>query len=299
MADDVIQQNDKQVGDDMVLPEQPDMSERFAAHDRLKKIWEDEMNTFKPKSKEELDAERKRFNRNKIVSAVGDGISAIANLVSAANYAPNMYNNENSLSSKMQARYDKATADYEAKKTQYMNAASNWGKIVDTDADIKYQQWADKVKNVLAQAKEKRERDNAAANLKLTGAQADYWTNRADKAGVEADTASQEAQDKHNLSVARQGQANASAAASSANANLSNTKAANSSKSFCGQTYSDDSEYKRIVYSLATKYNVPTKETVTVKGRSTQKERPIAQVAAEVEAKHTAAEKEKNSYKRK
>jgi hypothetical protein len=260
------------------------MSERFAAHDRLKKIWEDEMNTFKPKSKEELDAERKRFNRNKIVSAVGDGISAIANLVSAANYAPNMYNNENSLSSKMQARYDKATADYEAKKAQYMNAASNWGKIVDTDADIKYQQWADKVKNVLAQAKEKRERDNAAANLALNQQRLVTEGYKSQKAKVVADNAPTVAKDAHELSAARRDQANASTQSHQG--------------TFCGMHYSNDKEYSEIVHVLANKYDIDTYYLEDKNGYETVKYEPLDELAGAVLIAYKR-EKEKNSYKRK
>lgn len=68
---------------------------------------------FTPKTPEELAKERKRHKREAIISAIGDGISAISNLVYTTRYAPNAYTGKDTLSERNRARWEKARKAYD------------------------------------------------------------------------------------------------------------------------------------------------------------------------------------------
>ena len=62
----------------------------------------------------ELEAERKRQRRNAVIAAIGDGISALANLHYTGKGALNSYDPRQGLSAKLQERYDKLNAERRA-----------------------------------------------------------------------------------------------------------------------------------------------------------------------------------------
>lgn len=68
---------------------------------------------FTPKTTEELAKERKRHKREAIISAIGDGISAISNFVYTTKYAPNAYTGKDTLSERNRARWEKARKAYD------------------------------------------------------------------------------------------------------------------------------------------------------------------------------------------
>lgn len=74
------------------------------------------------KRKEDEAKLAKRRKRDAIISAVGDGISAIANLVATNRYAPNVNTASDSLSDRSKARYDDIKAKREAKREAYRQA---------------------------------------------------------------------------------------------------------------------------------------------------------------------------------
>lgn len=73
----------------------------------------DRLHSFTPKTPEELAKERKRQKREAIISAIGDGISAISNLVYTTKYAPNAYTGKDTLSERNRARWEKARKAYD------------------------------------------------------------------------------------------------------------------------------------------------------------------------------------------
>lgn len=73
----------------------------------------DRLHSFTPKTPEELARERKRHKREAIISAIGDGISAISNLVYTTRYAPNAYTGKDTLSERNRARWEKARKAYD------------------------------------------------------------------------------------------------------------------------------------------------------------------------------------------
>lgn len=61
---------------------------------------------------EQIKKQLKRQRTRNIISAIGDGVSALSNLHFTTKGAPNMYDGKNTLTEKSQARYDKLMKDY-------------------------------------------------------------------------------------------------------------------------------------------------------------------------------------------
>ena len=85
---------------------------------------------FTPKTPEELARERKRHKREAIIAAIGDGISAISNLVYTTRYAPNAYTGKDTLSERNRARWEKARKVYNDDLTGWIR-----GKMAARKAD--------------------------------------------------------------------------------------------------------------------------------------------------------------------
>lgn len=83
----------------------------------------------------EQDAEyeakmRKKQARDERIAAIGDGISALANLFGTYNGARNAYDPKYTLSAKTRERYDKLLAEREHKRQNYLNAANGKYKLL-------------------------------------------------------------------------------------------------------------------------------------------------------------------------
>lgn len=68
---------------------------------------------------EEQAAEAKRERANRVVAAIGDGITSIANVVGTAHGAKNMYSPSESLSAAYKQRYDELRAQRQAEQDKY------------------------------------------------------------------------------------------------------------------------------------------------------------------------------------
>lgn len=68
--------------------------------------------------------ERKRQKRNELFAAIGDGISALANMWGTYHGARDMYDPKNSMSDRVRKRYEQLKAEKEKKRQNYLNAAS-------------------------------------------------------------------------------------------------------------------------------------------------------------------------------
>ena len=90
------------------------------------------LNPYTPPTEEELAKEKKKQKRAQIFAAIGDGVTALANLYFATQYAPNMYDGKNTLSHSNKVRYDKLVKDREEKNTAYFNGLM---KARQADAD--------------------------------------------------------------------------------------------------------------------------------------------------------------------
>lgn len=82
---------------------------------------QESMQKYKPLTKEQEEAKKKRDKRNAIISSIGDGLTALANLVATTKGSPNMYDPDNGLSKRYLDYYEKMKADREAKRNAYQN----------------------------------------------------------------------------------------------------------------------------------------------------------------------------------
>lgn len=96
-------------------PAKPEKERRMSYVDMFKQL-----NPYQPPTQEELEKERKKEKRERMFAAIGDGISALSNLYFTTQYAPNMYNHENSQSDKVRSKWDKLRADRDAQMNAYI-----------------------------------------------------------------------------------------------------------------------------------------------------------------------------------
>lgn len=106
--------------------------EAVAGSDRQIKTITDWMNA--EENRPETDEERKKRERKerskRIISAVGDGLSALSNLFFTTKYAPNMYNHQTmSQADKVNDRLEKLKAEREKKRDQYLNYSLKLGDL--------------------------------------------------------------------------------------------------------------------------------------------------------------------------
>lgn len=109
---------------------------------------------------EQLKKDLKRQRTRNIIAALGDGISAMANLHYTTKGAPSMYDGKNTMTAASQARYDKIMQDYKDnlaayrqgrmkaeqmdqemqwRKDQADQAQDNWGKQFDANEEARKQ----------------------------------------------------------------------------------------------------------------------------------------------------------------
>ncbi|WP_314815268.1 hypothetical protein [Hoylesella nanceiensis] len=97
-------------------PEEPTEKPRMSYVEMYQRL-----NPFQPPTKEELEKERKKAKREKVFAAIGDGISALSNLYFTTQYAPNMYNQENAQSARIERKWQRLQADRDAQMNAYIN----------------------------------------------------------------------------------------------------------------------------------------------------------------------------------
>ena len=92
-------------------------------------------------TEEELEAERKKEKREKLFSAISDGISSLANLYFTTQYAPNMYNpNSSSASKKTRERWERLAAQRNANIKAYIEDLMK-AKMYDDNYNDNQRKW--------------------------------------------------------------------------------------------------------------------------------------------------------------
>lgn len=242
----------------------------------------------------------KRRKRQSIASAIGDGLSALANLYFTTQYAPNVQG-QGKLSEKNQARWDKWDAELKASRNGY---ADTLRKMEQAQAELQR-----KKDNDAADAERKKNADTRAEQLnrariaKLEAAttkdaeQAALLRAKGEalEAGKEGEAKLIQAKIDELKSRAEKNKKQGDAAERNASAN--ETRAAKYSGgsggsggkggkgtyygTFDGKSWKTAADYNKAVLEGAAKTGVPT----TTGRRNHVKQRPIADVAREVEAK--------------
>lgn len=123
------------------------------------------LNPYKPPTAEELEAQRKKEKRQKIFAALGDGISALANLYFTTQGAPNMYNPANSQQDVVKDRWDKIKQERDQHMKEYTEALMKAQALDDENADNerKWQRLLQIDKANTDKAKAEQERKDAIA----------------------------------------------------------------------------------------------------------------------------------------
>lgn len=83
------------------------------------------LNPYEQKTPEEQAKEKKRERSGRIISAIGDGISALSNLYFTTQGAPNAYTGQNTLSTAYKRRHDELNAKRNANHDKWMNGYLN------------------------------------------------------------------------------------------------------------------------------------------------------------------------------
>lgn len=84
-----------------------------------------ETTPFRPPTVDELRRSQRRERSQKIISAIGDGISSLANLYFTTQYAPNAYNPQNSLSAASAKRWEQLRKERQANTERYIQGLMN------------------------------------------------------------------------------------------------------------------------------------------------------------------------------
>lgn len=105
-------------------------------------------------SEEDLEKERKKEKRQKLFSAIGDGISALSNLYFTTQYAPSTYSPDTNMTKQAEDRWDKIKKERDEKLKSYM------------DGLMKAQAYDDKADALQQEAARKAEKDKAEKERK-------------------------------------------------------------------------------------------------------------------------------------
>lgn len=112
-----------------------EMRERGMAEmlDLLKKGREN----YAPETEDERKKRVKRERANAIIAALGDGISAISNMVTSSKGAPSMYEAQNGMLPKWRERYDKAQAARKEREDNYLNYTAKMQELANQNSEWK------------------------------------------------------------------------------------------------------------------------------------------------------------------
>ena len=134
------------------------MQKRNKSYAEMLSSLQESMQKYKPLTKEQEEQQRKRMKRDAIISAVGDGLTALSNLVATTKGSPNMYDPDSGLSKRYLDYYEKMKAEREAKR----NAYQNYQQLLYNLNNNQYKELASR-DAARAEALQKRDEDNRKA----------------------------------------------------------------------------------------------------------------------------------------
>lgn len=172
--------------------QQTEMPQRMSLEQIARTLYE----SGKP-SPEEEERQRKRERSRAILSAIGDGVSALSNLYHTSKYAPDMSTPDSSLSGKAKERYDRFVQVRKENEARYNNAILR-ARQGDYEMNMKEREIARKeAADAAKDAREaKRYEEQAKAKLEEIGIRRAQAQTAADKAA--ADAAYKKAQQEFN-----------------------------------------------------------------------------------------------------
>lgn len=232
---------------------------------------------------EEKARREKRERRNKMFAAMGDGISALANLFFTTKGAPNMYNPKNSMTERQMALYEKAAAARDKEKAAY-NAAANRHYEILTDADARAMKRAEAARQAELD-KEKRERQKAQDAAKVEN---DKKQNEVRDAQIKL--YNQKTKESESATNKNNRMGTSSWVSGRSGGGSGGGKGGKPYGTFQGVTYMTKADYDKAVVKAAKKkgvklqYDSPTTDEYG-NVKTVRKNRTIAGMAAEIEGK--------------
>ena len=128
----------------------------------------------------EREGEERRQKNRRIMTAIGDGLSGLANIYFTSQGTPDLLKGAPSLTGKMQERYDKMRKDAETRRANYL-------KVVQEGANQKVKDMYTRYKDDVAQRNKEKElsikEERVKKDAMLAEAKAMYYTNKADTEG--------------------------------------------------------------------------------------------------------------------
>lgn len=157
-----------------VKPQELSDADRYRgdSYETLLPWIEDYLERHRPKSKEDLEKERRRQKAEGIISGISDAARAVSNLIFTHHYAPNMYNPKEGMSAKAKERFDKLKAEREAEDDRFFQYAMTYGRLKDAQEEKEYQRGRDALQDQIRMSQEDRaqakaDRDAAMAELRM------------------------------------------------------------------------------------------------------------------------------------
>ena len=220
----------------------------------------------------------KKEKREKVFSAIGDGISALSNLFYTTRYAPNMYDYSKGLSTKARDRWERINARKDAENRDWVNGYMRALQLDDAK-DKDERAWQNTLERQAKQdekdakaeeraaAKAKQDADMAELNMLLMAGKIDAQQWDAEKKKIEAQYAPQLQEAELKRKKAQTNASNASAGASSARADYYRNGGSGSKKDHSSldledgiEEYATKEDYERAVEKWAKEYGIPTVE---------------------------------------
>lgn len=129
-------------------------------------------------AKRQRQEDAKKRRRRAVWNAVGDGLSALANLHFTGNYAPSMSTGRGDLSAKEQERWDSYVKNRDARIAEYRKAALGQA---DKQYEWKYKTWKDAVQMAEDQHKARMSEARLVYQEQLANARASYLQGKYDE----------------------------------------------------------------------------------------------------------------------
>lgn len=264
-----------------------------------------------PLDEKQLTQQRKKEKRSKVFAALGDGLTALGNIIYS--HAP-VSAPSKTLSEQNRERWEKLRAEQQANNEAYMRAVQ-----LDRAEALKDKQWAHQLEKDAKEEERKQAEDKMKAelhNLEILFQQGkiDEQGYKVESARIAAENAPQAAEDAHNLAVAKIGTETSKQVKNYQEGAAAGKKGSNGKDKtpwkFLGKDYNTDTykEYEKDVQAAVDRYNKGkpedkqidrkkwVEETVTEtnpRGKTTttskrvQKDKTIAELAGEVELRMT------------
>jgi hypothetical protein len=141
----------------------------------------------------EREGEERRQNNRRIMTAIGDGLSGLANIYFTSQGTPDLLKGAPSLTGKMQERYDKMRKDAETRRANYLKVVQEGAnqKVKDMYTRYKDELEAKRKEEELELKRNKDARDEIKADYDAKKAKldADLLTKKIDEATYDAETA--------------------------------------------------------------------------------------------------------------